>query len=194
MSGTDHSTYREWLDLDLEGALTGDEGERLAAHLVGCADCRAERQRLVALHRMIETSRVEVRPGFGASVMAALPEPAWATPPAARHRWAWAAALVGVLGSLSAVLLLLSGARLAPGASLAGALAAVAEMVGTALIAGAGLLGASWTGVGLAVADLFARSPGTLVACALLVVFLALLTVSLLRRPRRVAERARRRR
>jgi hypothetical protein len=62
-------------------------------------------------------------------------------------------------------------------------------MLAMAAIAGAGLLGATWTGLGMAVGELFARSPGTLVAVALLAVCLAALTVSLLRRPRTARRR-----
>jgi predicted anti-sigma-YlaC factor YlaD len=192
MSATDHDTYRQWLDLEVEGALSGDDATRLEAHVAGCGDCRGERRRLAALHAMLATGRVPVRPGFADAVMAALPEPAWKAPVADGRRWAWAAALVAVLGSLSASLFLTSGARLAPGTSLAGAVAAVGEMLGAALVAGAGLLGASWTGVGMVAADLFARSPATLVASVALAVLLGLLTVSLLRRPRRAEQRARR--
>lgn len=183
---TDHTTYREWLDLELEGALPAGDAPRLAAHLADCADCRAERRRLTALHEMLAASRVPVRPDLRARVMAALPEPAWERSRAPAARWAWAAALLALLATTSATLFGLSGARLSPGASLAGALAALGDLLATATIAGAGLLGATWTGVGLAVASLFRESPGTLVAVAVLAVFLAALTVSLLRRPRAV--------
>jgi predicted anti-sigma-YlaC factor YlaD len=186
---TDHTTYREWLDLELEGALPSGDAPRLAAHLADCADCRAERRRLAALHEMLLASRVAVHPDFRARVMAALPEPAWERRRAPAGRWGWAAALLALLATVSAALFAVSGARLAPGASLAGALAALGDMLATAAIAGAGLLGATWTGVGLAVADLFRRSPGTAVAVALLAVFLAGLTVSMLRRPRAAAAR-----
>jgi predicted anti-sigma-YlaC factor YlaD len=181
---SDHTTYREWLDLDLEGALPAGDGPRLAAHLADCADCRAERQHLAALHESLAAARVPVRAGFGDRVMASLPEAAWEGHAAPAARWAWAAGLVGLLAAASAALFAVSGARLAPGGSLAGALGALAEMLAMAAIAGAGLLGATWTGLGMAVGQLFARSPGTLVAVALLAICLAALTVSLLRRPR----------
>jgi predicted anti-sigma-YlaC factor YlaD len=181
---TDHTTYREWLDLDLEGALPAGDGPRLAAHLTGCADCRAERQRLAVLHESLAAARVPVRAGFGDRVMASLPEAAWERPTAPAARWAWSVGLVGLLAAASAALFAVSGARLAPGGSLAGALGALAEMLAVAAIAGAGLLGATWTGLGMAVGELFGRSPGTLAAVALLALCLAVLTVSLLRRPR----------
>lgn len=182
---TDHTTYREWLDLDVEGALPAGDGPRLAAHLAGCAECRDERQRLAALHQTLAAARVPVRPGFRHQVMASLPEAAWERRRAPAARWAWAAGLVALLAAASAALFAVSGARLAPGGSLAGALVALGEMLAMAALAGAGLLGATWTGLGMAVGELFARSPGTLAAVALLAVCLAALTVSLLRRPRR---------
>ena len=186
---SDHTTYREGLDLDLEGALPAADGPRLAAHLAGCADCRDERQRLAALHASLAAARVPVRAGFRDQVMASLPEAAWEGRRAPAARWAWAAGLVALLAAASAALFAASGPRLAPGASLAGALGAFGEMLALAAIAGAGLLGATWTGLGLAVGELFARSPGTLVAVALLAVCLAALTASLLRRPQAARRR-----
>ena len=186
---TDHTTYREWLDLEVEGALPASEAAPLAAHLDACADCRAERGRLVALHAHLAAARVPVRDGFRAQVMAALPEPEWERRRAPAARWAWAAGLVALLATASAALLGVTGARLEPGVSLFGAFGAVVDMLATAAIAGAGLLGASWAGLGMAVGDLFRRSPGTAVAVALLAVFLAGLTVSLLRRPRTATAR-----
>ncbi|HEX2163541.1 MAG TPA: zf-HC2 domain-containing protein [Thermoanaerobaculia bacterium] len=188
MNGTDHTIYREWLDLEAEGALPTGDRRRLDAHLDACDDCRAERHRLASLHALLAESRVPVAPGFRQRVMTALPEPAWEARRASGGRWAWAGGLLAGLAALTALFFGLSGGRLAPGASVGGALAAVGDMLVTAAIAGAGLLGATWTGVGLAVSDLFQRSPGTAVAVALLAVFLAGLTVSLLRRPR-AAER-----
>lgn len=180
---SDHTIYREWLDLELEGALPAGDGERLAVHLARCAECRGERERLIALHESLSAARVPVRAGFREQVMASLPEAGWERRAAPAARWAWAAGLVGLLAAASAALFAVSGTRLAPGGSLAGALAALAEMLAMAAVAGAGLLGATWTGLGMAVGELFARSPGTVVAVALLAVCLAALTVSLLRRP-----------
>jgi predicted anti-sigma-YlaC factor YlaD len=186
---SDHTTYREWLDLDVEGALPAGDGPRLAAHLAGCAECRDERQRLAALHETLAAARVPVRAGFRDRVMASLPEAAWERRRAPAARWAWAAGLVALLAASSAALFAVSGARLAPGGSLAGALGALGEMLAMAALAGAGLLGATWTGLGMAVGELFARSPGTLAAVALLAVCLAALTVSLLRRPQAARRR-----
>jgi hypothetical protein len=50
-------------------------------------------------------------------------------------------------------------------------------------------MSATWTSLGMAVGELFARSPGTLVAVALLALCLTALTVSLLRRPQTARRR-----
>ncbi len=191
MSGDDHTIYRTWLDLEPEGVLRADELQRLEAHLAVCTACREERRRSAALHAMLAAARVPVRPGFRGAVMAALPAPAWAARRPPLRSWAWAFALLAVLAA-GAAALLAGRAPAAAGGPLVGVLAALGELAAAALVAGAGLLGASWSGVGLIAADLFVRTPGTLVAFALLAVFLALLVVSLLRRPRRAAARRRR--
>lgn len=193
MNRTDHTTFREWLDLEADGALAPADGRRLAAHLAECADCRAERERLARLHESLAASRVAVADGFRERVMTALPEAPWERRVAAAGNWLRAGVVGAALAGLSVALFALSGARLEAGGSLAGALAAVGDMLVTAAIAGAGLLGASWTGIGLVVGDLFRRSPGTLAAVALLAVFLAALTVSLVRRPRTAERRIDRR-
>lgn len=55
-------------------------------------------------------------------------------------------------------------------------------MFQTAALAGTGLLAASWRGIGLAVRELFATSPGTVVAFLVLVLALDLLVLALVRR------------
>ena len=75
-----------------------------------------------------------------------------------------------------------STAQLHPGAPFLAALGAVADLMVAAALAGAGLLGASWSGVGLALGEIFAGSKGTLAAFAGLVVGLNLVLFLLLRR------------
>jgi hypothetical protein len=89
------------------------------------------------------------------------------------------------------LLFTLAGADAAPGAPLATAFAALGDLAATALVTGAGLLAASWSGVGMAVGEIFSASPGILVGCALLLSLLVLLLVSLVRRPRTAAVRDR---
>lgn len=199
----EHTEYAEWLDLQVEGELPPAEARRLEEHLAGCADCRAERQRLVHLRRALDEVRIPVRDGFRAQVMASLPEPAWATaagptaastaePAAAGSRRAFglAALLLVALGAATAFLFALGGGGLAglPGAGVATALG---EMAVATLVTGAGLLGASWAGVGLALGEMFSSAPGVLVAFALLLLFLGGLLVTLLRRPAAARQRSR---
>lgn len=195
---SEHSEILHQLDLEAEGELSPAESRRLADHLEGCADCRAARRRAVALGELLDGAKVPVAEGFSARVMAALPEPAWRTSEqrarsaAPRRALAWAVVLFAVLALVSTLLLTaaLGGASGLPGGGL---LAAVGRMAVAAVVTGAGLLGASWTGVGLAVGELFASAPGTLVAFALLLLFLSGLLFVLLRRPRGSAAAARHR-
>lgn len=187
----EHDTYRQWLDLEVEGELPEDLSGRLAEHLAACRDCRADRRRLVALRDALVATRISVRDGFHTRVMASLPAPAWRPRRAAEDRRAWrpAAALLLVLAALSALLFAAAGSDLAPAAPLAGATAALVELVGAALVTGAGLLAASWSGVGMAVGEMFSTSPLTLAAVAALLLLLSLLVAGFLRRPRpRTAE------
>lgn len=182
----EHDTYRQWLDLEVEGELPEDLSGRLAEHLAACRGCRADRRRLVALRDTLGTARIPVRDGFHGRVMASLPAPAWRPLRAADGRRAWrpAAALMLVLSALSALLFATAGSDLAPAAPLAGATVALVELVGAALVTGAGLLAASWSGVGMVVGEMFSTSPLTLAAVAALLLLLSLLLAGLLRRPR----------
>jgi hypothetical protein len=96
------------------------------------------------------------------------------------------------LGCAAAVLVGLSAADLAPQGALPAALAAIADLFGSAVLAGAGLLAASWRGLGIGLADLLAGSRSALLALALGVVGLNLLLWRLLRHPARVARAERR--
>jgi len=198
---SEHSEILHQLDLEAEGELSPAESRRLADHLEGCADCRAARSQAIALGGLLDGAKVPVAEGFSARVMAALPEPAWrqagqrsaapARAAAPRRALAWAVGLFVVLASVSALLVT---AALGGGAGLPGGglLAAVGQMAVAAVVTGAGLLGASWSGVGLAVGELFAAAPGTLVAFALLLLFLSGLLFVLLRRPRQAEESSQR--
>ena len=99
---------------------------------------------------------------------------------------------LAALAALSTLLLAAaaSGAADLPGM---GVVAALGKMAVATVVTGAGLLGASWSGLGMALGEVFSAAPGVLVGFALLLVLLSLLLVSLLRRPRATAEAARRR-
>jgi len=71
----------------------------------------------------------------------------------------------------------------APASSGLGTLAAVGGMLQAAALAGAGLLGASWKGIGIVVEDVIS-SPVSLGAFGFLVLSLNILLISLVRRRR----------
>jgi anti-sigma factor RsiW len=186
MSRPDHSTYREWLNLDADGSLGSGERALLDEHLAACADCRRERQEIEALDGLLRREALPVRSDFQAAVMSALPTAGWeARSPRA---WRFTAAVILLLGGFAAALLI---AGSAPNPSGFGALAAVAGMLQASAVAGAGLLGASWMGIGL-VLDKVVASPVSLGAFGLLVLCLNLFLVSLIRRRRPAGALARR--
>jgi hypothetical protein len=178
MSRPDHSTYREWLNLDADGALGGGERALLDDHLASCDDCRRERDAFAALDGLLQRSALPVRADFRDAVMAALPTAGWeARSPRA---WRFTAAVIVLLGAVAAALL---AAGSAPASSGLGTLAAVGGMLQAAAVAGAGLLGASWKGIGM-VLDQVIASPLSLGAFGFLVLCLNLFLVSLIRRKR----------
>jgi anti-sigma factor RsiW len=185
MSRPDHSTYREWLNLDADGSLGSGERALLDEHLAACADCRRERQEIESLDGLLRREALPVRADFQATVMSTLPTAGWeARSPRA---WRFTAAVILLLGGFAAALLI---AGSAPAPSGLGALAAVAGMLQASAVAGAGLLGASWMGIGL-VLDKVIASPVSLGAFGLLVLCLNLFLVSLIRRKRPTAALAR---
>lgn len=185
MDATDHTTYREWIDLDADGALGATERQRLEAHLGACGDCRSERQALGRLGAMFTDGRVPVREGFRSQVLAALPAAGWE----ARNRRSWLLplAVAAVLAAVAVGLGVLGSSPLGPAGSLLGALDAVAGLAAAGALAGAGLLAASWKGVGLVTLEAVGATPGGLVAFVVLVICLNLLLLSLLRRRRTAA-------
>lgn len=177
MKTIDDATLRQWLDEDLDGELGGDEKVRLTAALAVDTALQAERQSLAGLHAMLATDRIAVRPAFKDEVLAALPPTRWA----ASQRAAWQLPV-----ALLAVLTIAAGFLLAQGSGMGqtvGTALALFDFMQAAVLAGAGLIGASWRGAGLVLEELFARSEINLVALGLGVICLNLLFVHLLRRP-----------
>jgi predicted anti-sigma-YlaC factor YlaD len=185
MSRPDHNTYREWLTLDADGMLDGGERALLDSHLASCADCRRERDEQLALDSLLQRSALPARADFRDSVMSALPTAGWeARSPRA---WRFTAAVIVLLGALAAALMAAGSAPVSTGL---GTLAAVGGMVQAAALAGAGLLGASWKGLGM-VLDKVIASPVSLGAFGFLVLCLNLFLVSLIRRKRPAGAAAR---
>ncbi len=181
-----HDTYREWLELEMDGVLDERSRGALDAHTVECAACAAERAALARLGQALDGGRVAVRADFRSRVMAALPAAGWEA--RSRRAWRLPAALVALLGAAAAVLLGLGAEGLAPPPAAAGAALALVELFAATLEAGAGLLGASWRGVGLGLARMLADSPLAWGVLAFGVLCLNLLFFRLLRR-RRAPER-----
>jgi anti-sigma factor RsiW len=188
MSRPDHSIYREWLNSDTEGDLGRDERARLDEHLASCPDCRREREELQALDTLLRGVAIPVRADFQASVMSALPTAGWeARSPRA---WRFTALVILMLGSL-ATALMIAGPGAGPAPSGLGALFAVGGMLRASVVAGAGLLGASWKGMGL-ILDRLIASPVSLGAFGFLVLALNLFLFSLIRRRKPAGVMARR--
>ena len=178
MNTMDRETLAEWLDLDLDGQLGRSERAQLEEQLGADPKLAAEHRRLESLHVMLTESRIPVRPDFREQVMAQLPSPVWQ---ASRVPvWALPAAMMVVLGVASALVLGM-GAPAAEGALLGTGLA-VFDFLKATMVAGAGLMAASWRGFGWGLEELIASSGLSLVAMAVLVVFMNLLFISMMRR------------
>lgn len=141
-----------------------------------------------ALDALLGESRIAVRPGFCERVMAALPAAAWERRLGERRLPAWAlpTALTAALAVGAALVFILGGASAADSHAL-GITAAVFDFLATAALAGAGLLFATWRGVGLGLEQLISDSGLSLLALATAVLFLDLLFIALLRRRRSAA-------
>jgi len=177
MTRPDHDTCREWLNLEADGRLPAVHHAELERHLATCAECRAERAELLAFASLLEKHRIPVRADFKDTVLSSLPTVGWEN----RHpkTWGFPAAVVLLLAGIAAALF--GSARLESAGGGAPALLALADMLGSTVQAGAGLLAATWKGLGLAFAEVIA-SPVSLGAVAILVISLNLLLFSLLRR------------
>lgn len=178
MNRPDHSTYREWLNLDADGLLEGEERTLLNEHVASCAECRREREELAALEGLLRSSALAVKPDFKETVMASLQPAGWEA--RSPRTWRFPAAVFVLLGGLAAVLTVAGSSAQPSGVS---AFLAVGSMFQAALLAGAGLLAASWKGVGLVFQEVIS-SPVSLGAFGFLVLCLNLLLISLVRRRR----------
>lgn len=168
---------QQWLDASAEGPLEAAAAARLAAELAADARLAAEQAGWQALHRVLREDRIAVQPGFSERVMAALPAPAWQPSAAGRafHPALVAALLLCTLGAT----FLLAGLADQP---LAGTGLALADFLQTTLLAGSGIVAATWVGLGFGLEQLFAESGASLAVFGLAVLFLNLLFFSLLRR------------
>lgn len=177
MKRPDHNTYREWLDLDVDGLLSPAQRAELEQHLAGCTACRTEREEMLALESLLQKNRVPVRPDFKDAVLSSLPTTGWEN----RHpkTWSFPAAVFLLLAGIAAAFF--GSAQLGSAGAGLSAVAAVADMLGSTVLAGAGLLAATWKGLGMAFEEVIA-SPMSLGVLAVLVISLNLALFTLLRR------------
>jgi len=176
----EHDRYREWLTLEHEPGAALGRGERhqLEEHLAGCSECRQERVALGRMDALLTEARIGVRAGFREDVMRSLPAAGWEGH--SPRSWSLPVAVMLLLGAAAALLLGVHSAETAPGLPMMGALSAFGEAVGTGLLAGTGMLWASWRGVGLTLDSLL--SPSATVALVVLVLCLDVLVLSLIAR------------
>lgn len=177
--GTERDDLRQLLDREVDGALDAGERALLEQALRRHPDLALERRRLQRLHGILQAERVAVRPGFTEAVLASLPPAPWQ---ARRRAWAFPAAAMVALAALAWLLVGLEAERFA-GGPLLGSLAALADFAVAAALSGAGLLAASWRGVGMALGEALSLPQQALFAAGVLA--LDLLLVVLLRRRRR---------
>ena len=183
----DHTTYREWLYLEPDGELNAGERSGLQQHLAVCSSCRRERQEVASLTEMLEQSKIPVGDELEQRVMADLPAAGWET----RSPRNWLAALVVVLLlSVGSALLIGGAGEEAMAAVPIAAATAVWELLSSSALAGAGLLAASWKGLGIAFQDVLGQSVWNIVAFGALIVCLDLLLFRLLFRRRTAASRS----
>lgn len=181
----ERETAREWINLELDGQLPPSESSRLQEDLAADPGLAREREELLRLDQLLVASRVAVDARFKAQVMGSLPAAGWE----ARHprSWRFALALLLLMGAGAAALVGMGSARLVPQSPFLGAVGAVTDLFVAATLAGAGMLAASWKGLGLALGALAGESVTGIVVLGVLVLSLNLLFISLLRSATRAA-------
>ena len=135
-------------------------------------------QELDEFDRLLTEYRIPVREGFTELVMETLPEVSWGR----RRVGVWVAAIVLALALAGTGAWLLGSGT----ASALGSIGALADLFVTGLLAGAGLLSASWSGLSTTVRAAAGSSPSSLVVLGLGAAALGFLLLRLLRRRRSV--------
>jgi anti-sigma factor RsiW len=152
---TRHADYLELVYLEIDGELTRSETLELDSHASRCPECRAIRGEMSSLNSVLDEIKIEAHPRLARQVLDNLPPAAWEMRRPASWRVA-AAAFVGLLAAASA--LTFQSEPLGEALPWIGTLTAMAELFRSAALAGAGLLTASWSGVGLALGEILSRS------------------------------------
>ena len=135
-------------------------------------------QELDELDRLLTAYRIPIREGFTELVMETLPEVSWGR----RRVGVWVAAIVLALAFAGTGAWLLGSGT----ASALGSIGALADLFVTGLLAGAGLLSASWSGLSTTVKAAASGSPSSIVVLGIAAAAVGLLLLLLLRRRRGV--------
>ncbi|MFQ5526906.1 MAG: zf-HC2 domain-containing protein [Thermoanaerobaculia bacterium] len=151
-----HLDYQELLFLEPDGELTRPERRQLDEHVARCGECAATRREVASLGSMLENARIEPDPDLARRVLENLPPADWEMRRPANWRGA-AAAFIGLV--IASYALTFQGQPMGEALSWIETLSAIAGLFGSAVLAGAGLLSASWAGVGLALGEVLSRSP-----------------------------------
>jgi anti-sigma factor RsiW len=179
MQQPEHITYRELLYLEPAGELKAGERSLLQQHLAVCAECRTEQQELAAINLLVAKSAIEVEESFTQEVMEGLPATGWET----RSPRTWWAALVAVLLlAVGSAVLIGTGSQDMVSALPLAAVAAVWELLSSSALAGAGMVAASWKGLGIAFQEVLGRSVWNIIAFGVIVISLDLLLLRFLLR------------
>lgn len=175
MNREEAANHKVGIEADFEAELELDLAEqaKLAPN---------ERAALARVSGLLAESRVAVRPDFRAAVMASLPPAGWES----RHPRTWsfplaACFLLATFAASAVVFFLGGGAGSGAGSALFGAAASIGNLLQAAVLAGAGLLTATWKGFGMAIGEALS-SPVRMILFGAVVVGLNLLLISLLRR------------
>jgi anti-sigma factor RsiW len=174
----DHATYREWLNLEADGRLPRNERVRLEDHLATCSACRSELDELRQLEGLLLRASVPVRESFRDDILAALPVTGWEA--RGPRTWGFPAAMFILLGVIATAVIGSSAGGEHAGL---GAISAIFGMFQATVLAGSGLLGASWKGFGLVFQEMLS-SPMSLGMFGVFVLCLNILLVSMIRRKR----------
>lgn len=185
---TNETPWMQWLDLDADGELSAEERSRLDAAMAEDPARESDRVAFRKLHELLAPGctaapSIEPSPDFVARVMDNLPRADWEAHQEESSLAAWQMPIAAMLLFAVGAAFLLSGVD----SAILGTGAAIADFLATTALAGAGLLEASWRGMGWGLQQMFADSPATVAAFAGVVLGVDALFVSMLLRRRRQA-------
>ena len=187
MRQPDHITFRELLYLEPDGELNAGDRSRLKQHLDVCSDCRRERQELAVFGELVNDSAIPVGEPFTQKVMEDLPAAGWET----RSPRTWLAALaVALLLAVGAAMLIGTANEDVVSSLPLAAASAVWELLSSSALAGAGMMAASWKGLGIAFQEVLGRSVWNMIAFGVIVISLDLLLLRYLLRSSAAESRA----